>query len=1178
MSSLTFAVGGILDGDSEVLTIGGADFTLGTADTQTVTVGGTTFQVVYDGAGGFTITDNGGGHMPLADVELLLAGYQNTSDDPTDGDRTIGITVTDPSGDSATATTRSTSIRSTTRRHWISTAGRPELQHGLHRKRYAGQHQRRCGGPERPGRGRHPRRGQRSAHHRRRRFSLGTADTQTMTVGGTTFQVVYDGAGGFAISDNGGGDMPLADIESLLAGTTYQNTSDDPSDGDRTIAITVTDPSGASAAATSTVNVDPVNDGHGGGDMPLADVELLLAGTTYQNTSDDPTDGDRTIGITVTDPSGDSATATSTVNVDPVNDPPALDLNGAGAGTDFSTAYTENGTPVSITDGAVNLSDLDDTAMSSLTFAVGGILDGDSEVLSIGGVDFALGTADTQTVTVGGTTFQVVYDGAGGFTITDNGGGDMPLADVELLLAGTTYQNTSDDPTDGDRTIGITVTDPSGDSATATSTVNVDPVNDPPALDLNGAGAGTEFSTAYTENGTPVSITDGAVDLSDLDDTAMSSLTFAVGGILDGDSEVLTIGGADFTLGTADTQTVTVGGTTFQVVYDGAGGFTITDNGGGHMPLADVELLLAGTTYQNTSDDPTDGDRTIGITVTDPSGDSATATSTVNVDPVNDAPALDLNGGAAGDDYSTAYTENGTPVSITDGAVDLSDLDDTAISSLTFAVGGILDGDSEVLTIGGTDFTLGTSDTQTVAVGGTTFQVVYDGAGGFAISDDGGGDMPLADVELLLAGTTYQNTSDDPSDGDRAIAITVTDPAGASASATNTVNVDPVNDGPALDLNGAAAGTDFATTYIEDAAPVNIVDGAVDLSDLDDTAMSSLGFSVAGILDGDSEVLTIGGFDFSLGTADTQTVTVGGTTFQVVYDGAGGFSISDNGGGDMPLADIELLLAGTTYQNTSDDPSDGVRTIGITVSDPTGASASATSTVNVDPVNDGPALDLNGAAAGTDFATTYTEDAAPVNIADGAVDLSDLDDTAISSLSFSVAGILDGDSEVLTIGGVDFSLGTADTQTVTVGGTTFQVVYDGAGGFAISDNGGGDMPLADVESLLAGTTYQNTSDDPSDGDRTIAITVTDPSGASAAATSTVNVDPVNDGPALDLNGAAAGNDFATTYTEDAAPVNITDGAVDLSDLDDTAMSSLSFSVGGILDGDSEVLTIGGRRF
>ena len=37
----------------------------------------------------------------------------------------------------------------------------------------------------------------------------------------------------------------------------------------------------------------------------------------------------------------------------------------------------------------------------------------------------------------------------------------------------------------------ITVTDPSGDSATATSTVNVDPVNDAPALDLNGAAAGT---------------------------------------------------------------------------------------------------------------------------------------------------------------------------------------------------------------------------------------------------------------------------------------------------------------------------------------------------------------------------------------------------------------------------------------------------------------------------------------------------------------------------------------------------------------------------------------------------------------------------------------------------------------------------------------------------------------
>ena len=339
--------------------------------------------------------------------------------------------------------------------------------------------------------------------------------------------------------------------------------------------------------------------------------------------------------------------------------------------------------------------------------------------------------------------------------------------------------------------------------------------------------------------------------------------------------------------------------------------------------------------------------------------------------------------------------------------------------------------------------------------------------------------------------------------------------------------------------------------------------------------MSSLSFLVGGILDGDSEVLTIGGVAFSLGTVDTQTMTVGGTTFQVVYDGIGGFAISDNGGGDMPLADIESLLAGTTYQNTSDDPSDGDRTIAITVTDPSGAGAAATSTVNVDPVNDGPALDLDGEAAGTNLAQTYTEGAARVNIADGAVDVSDLDDTAMSSLSFLVGGILDGDSEVLTIGGVAFSLGTADTQTMTVGGTTFQVGYDGTGGFAISDNGGGDMPLADIESLLAGTTYQNTSDDPSDGDRTIAITVTDPSGDSATATSTVNVDPVNDAPALDLNGAGAGTDFSTAYTENGTPVSISDGAVDLSDLDDTAMSSLTFAVGGILDGDSEVLSIGG---
>ena len=70
-------------------------------------------------------------------------------------------------------------------------------------------------------------------------------------------------------------------------------------------------------------------------------------------------------------------------------------------------------------------------------------------------------------------------------------------------------------------------------------------------------------------------------------------------------------------------------------------------------------------------------------------------------------------------------SNSGPPANISDTDVDITDPDDTAMATLTLVVGGLMDGPSEILNIGGTDFPLDADSTTTVIVGLTTFNVAY---------------------------------------------------------------------------------------------------------------------------------------------------------------------------------------------------------------------------------------------------------------------------------------------------------------------------------------------------------------------------------------------------------------------------------------------------------------------
>src|SRR6185369_10042730 len=99
------------------------------------------------------------------------------------------------------------------------------------------------------------------------------------------------------------------------------------------------------------------------------------------------------------------------------------------------------------------------------------------------------------------------------------------------------------------------------------------------------------------------------------------------------------------------------------------------DSGTGILTLsgtatkAQYKTALQSITFDSTSDDPGNGDRTISFKINDGDTDSAADTATVHVSPVNDAPTVDVDG-------VSTYTEGGA-AQVIDASITVTDPDDT---------------------------------------------------------------------------------------------------------------------------------------------------------------------------------------------------------------------------------------------------------------------------------------------------------------------------------------------------------------------------------------------------------------------------------------------------------------------------------------------------------------------
>ena len=361
-------------------------------------------------------------------------------------------------------------------------------------------------------------------------------------------------------------------------------------------------------------------------------ISALIRAITYTNSdSDDPTRSTRTISFTITDgDGGTSGTVSATVDVPP-NEAPVLTSGGA-------LNYTENDVATQV-DSGLTLADIDDSNMESATVSVTGNYQNGEDVLAF---------TDQNGITGG-------WDAASGtMTLT----GTATKAEYQAALRSITFENTSESPDTGDRTISFVVSDLDVDSDAVTRTISMTTVNDGPVL------SATAGNMAVTE-GDGAAAVDAGLTLSDLDDTNMAGATVQITGNYQSTEDILSFTDQNGISGTWDSATGTM---------------TLT----GTATKAEYEAALQSVAYQNSNgDDPSTVARTVTFSVTDAnaSGDgaqTANITRGITVTGINDAPVA--TSGATLD-----YTENDV-ASVVDSGITLSDVDDADLEGATVSI------------------------------------------------------------------------------------------------------------------------------------------------------------------------------------------------------------------------------------------------------------------------------------------------------------------------------------------------------------------------------------------------------------------------------------------------------------------------------------------------------------
>jgi len=360
-------------------------------------------------------------------------------------------------------------------------------------------------------------------------------------------------------------------------------------------------------------------------------------------------------------------------------------------------------------------------------------------------VNEAAGTA-TFTVTLSAASGQAVSVNYGMSNGTATAGSDYAASSGTLTFAaGSTVQTitvpiTNDTLAEATETFNVTLSGATNATiALATGVGSIIDNDQPPAIDLdsnNSTATGIGYATTFTENGSGVSIADSDIKVTDVDSASLASATITLTNAKSGD--LLTVG-------------TLPAGITANVV-----GNVITLSGA--ASLASYETAIRAITFSNTSDAPDTTNRVITVVANDGTSNSATATTTISVVAVNDAPVArnDTAGVNAG---STVTTDATSGVIVSGGIASSADTD---VDGDTLAVSRVVAG-------------TGTPSTAVTAAG-TSITGTY---GTLTLKSDGSYSYVASNANALATGTTV----------DDVFTYQVRDPSGATSNATLTIHV-----------------------------------------------------------------------------------------------------------------------------------------------------------------------------------------------------------------------------------------------------------------------------------------------------------------------------------------------------------------------------------------------------
>ena len=466
------------------------------------------------------------------------------------------------------------------------------------------------------------------------------------------------------------------------------------------------------------------------GNTNIIDIEEAVRSVVYINTAEELNGTHRIVEFVVDDDYRNqplrSEPVTTHITFVPVNDPPEITLQ------PLFVNYAE-GDVIDLVDD-ISITDNDGSVITMAVITLTGFDETEERI--------DIDTNETDIVAQYSSNYSIIK-------LT----GNATHSEYQQVLATLTYFHSSESPTGGTRIVTIRISDGDEYSEPTNIMIFFQSINDAPVLDPNGPLAGLKFVTEFVEDmDVAINVLSSNFTLFDPDNSSLAYISLHLVDAPDGDQEFLRV---NFTTD----QTIVIN----------------PDNIGSSY-IAEFEEVLATAVYVNEAEEPTGGIRNITFIVSD-GIDRSISYTCVQVNVVNDAPQLDLNGNETeGFNYYTTFIDSSGPVPITNNVIIQDNDENSIITSFIISLRNPVDGAMEMIVFDPQNYSLN-----------CTYNMISSIRCNVA-------DFSADQVAEILSTVSYNNTNDEPNMETREVDFMISDGIVYSNVASAFINITLVNE------------------------------------------------------------------------------------------------------------------------------------------------------------------------------------------------------------------------------------------------------------------------------------------------------------------------------------------------------------------------------------------------